>query len=68
MAGVYEQLHKLHSTLCVASHRIARDVQHFFLAFSRAVVDDDGRGGTAVHWVVWSAEMRCVTRAVKDRA
>ena len=29
-------------------------LHHFFIAFSRAVVNEDGQGGTAIHPVVWS--------------
>ena len=59
------------SGLCGWYHPVIRDLQHFTIATSRAVVHDDGGGGNAVHPVVWCAgsvpKRRWTVRALRDR-
>ena len=43
------------SNACRSWYPVIRDLHRFFISISRAVVNEDGRGGTAPHHMVWSA-------------
>ena len=43
------------SGVCSRWYPVILDLHRFFIAFSRAVVNHDGRGGTAPDPLVWSA-------------
>ena len=44
------------SALCGRWYRVVRDLHHFFIAVSRAIVIDDCWDGTDIHMVVWAGE------------
>ena len=60
------------SGVCSRWYSIILDLHRFFIAVSRAVVNLDGRGGTAPDPLVWSAgalhKRRRLVHAVRDRA
>ena len=60
------------SGVCGHWYPIILDLQRFFITISRAVVNHDGRGGTAPDPLVWSAgalhKRRRLVHAVRDRA
>ena len=57
---------------CARWHPIAKELQHFFVAIARTMLNHDGSGGTFLNLVVWSnvanPERRRVDRAVRDLA
>ena len=60
------------SGVCGRWYPVILDLHRFFIAISRAVVNHDGRDGTAPDPLVWSAvacpERRRLVHAVRDRA
>ena len=60
------------SGVCGRWYTVILDHHRFFIAISRAVVNHDGRDGTAPDPVVWSAgalpKSRRLAHAVRDRA
>ena len=60
------------SGVCGRWYAVLLDLHRFFIAFSRAVVNHDGREGTAPDPIVWSAgarpRRRRLVHAVRDRA
>ena len=60
------------SGVCGRWHPVILDLHRFFIAISRAVVNHDGREGTAPDPLVWSAgtrpKRRRLVHAVRDRA
>ena len=60
------------SGVCSRWYPVILDLHRFFIAISRAVVNHDGRGGTAPNPLVWSAgalhKRRRLVHAVRDRA
>ena len=60
------------SGVCSRWYPVILDLHRFFIAISRAVVNHDGRSGTAPNPLVWSAgalhKRRRLVRAVRDRA
>ena len=60
------------SGVCGRWYPVILDLQRFFIAISRVVVNQDGRDGTAPDPLVWSAgacpKRRRVVHAVRDRA
>ena len=60
------------SGVCGRWYPVVLDLHRFFIAISRAVVNHDGRSGTAPDPLVWSAgalrERRRLVHAVRDRA
>ena len=60
------------SGVCGRWYPVVLDLHRFFIASSRAVVNHDGRGGTASDPLVWSAgahpKRRRLVHAVRDRA
>ena len=60
------------SGVCSRWYPVLLDLHRFFIAVSRAVVNHDGRDGTAPDPLVWSAgahsKRRRLVRAVRDRA
>ena len=60
------------SGVCVRWYPVILDLHRFFIAISRAVVNHDGRDGTAPDPLVWSAgaypKRRRLVHAVRDRA
>ena len=63
---------KCFAETCRAWYPVIRDLHRFFIAISRAVVNDDGKGGTAPDPMVWCAgsksEKRKPMDAVRDLA
>ena len=60
-AGVMDARRNL-SNACRSWYPVLGDLHRFFIAISRSVVNEDGRGGTAPHPVVWSAGGRLKRR------
>ena len=60
------------SGVCGRWYPVILELHRFFIAISRAVVNHDGRGGTAPDPLVWSAgarpKRRRLVHAVRDRA
>ena len=60
------------SGVCGCWYPVILDFHRFFIAISRAVVNHDGRDGTALDPMVWSAgalpKRRRLVHAVRDRA
>ena len=60
------------SGVCGRCYPVILDLHRFFIAISRAVVNQDGRDGTAPDPLVWSAgahsKKRRLVHAVRDRA
>ena len=60
------------SGVCGRWYPVILDLHRFFIAISRAVVNHDGRDGTAPDPLVWSAgahpKRRPLVHAVRDRA
>ena len=60
------------SGVCGRWYPVILDLHRFFIAISRAVVNHDGRNGTAPDPLVWSAgahhKRRRLVHAVRDRA
>ena len=60
------------SGVCGRWYPVILDLHRFFIAISQAVVNDDGRDGTAPDPMVWSAgaspKRRRLVHAVRDRA
>ena len=56
----------------VSWYPVVLDLHRFFIAISRAVVNHDGRDGTAPDPLVWSAgarpKRRRLSHAIRDRA
>ena len=69
---------RVHGSITDARRLVARwypvvkELQHFFVAIARTVVNHDGSGSTSLHPVVWSSaadpKRRRVDRAVRDLA
>ena len=74
--GVYttplRTLKRLFISACAHWYPIVKELQHFFVAIARTVVNHDGSGGTTLHPTVWSTAVnlkrRRVHRAVRDVA
>ena len=60
-AGVMDARRDL-SNACRSWYPVIRDLHRFFISISRAVVDEDGRGGLAPDPLVWSAGGRVKRR------
>ena len=60
------------SVVCGRWYPVILDLRRFFIAISWAVVNHDGRNGTAADPLVWSAgalaKRRWLVHAVRDRA
>ena len=60
------------SGVCGRWYPVLLDLHRFFIAISRAVVNHDGRDGTSIDPLVWSAgvlpKRRRLVHAVRDRA
>ena len=69
--AVIDARHNL-SGVCGRWYPVVLDLHRFFIAISRAVVNHDGRDGTAPDPLVWSAgahpKRRRLVHAVRDRA
>ena len=63
---------RLFNAACAHWYPIVKELQHFFVALARTVVNHDGSGGTTLHPTVWSIaanpKRRRVHRAVRDMA
>ena len=63
---------RLFISACVHWYPIVKELQHFFVASARTVVNHDDSGSTTLHPTVWSIaaspKMRRVLRAVRDVA
>ena len=63
---------RLFNAACALWYPIVKELQHFFVAIARTVVNLDGSGSTSLHPTVWSSaanpKRRRVHRAVKDMA
>ena len=53
--GALDRDRKGYSDICKDWYPVIKELHRFFIAISRAVVNDDGRGGLAPDPMVWSA-------------
>ena len=70
--GSITDARRLVTAACAGWYQVVKDLQHFFIAIARTVVNHGGSRGTSLHPMVWlgaaNLKRRRVDRAVRDMA